>query len=72
MSGVGVSPEQDFEARVVEWESRAGLWDQLVGEAWASSGDGFPIEDVHVGQDGVLGEVRLGSSPDAAGCELER
>ena len=55
MSGVGVDEviaEQDFEACVVEWEDIVGLWDQLVGETLASSGDGFPLEVV--GQDGAL------------------
>ena len=55
MSGVGVDEviaEQDFEACVVEWEDIVGLWDQLVGETLALSGDGFPLEVV--GQDGAL------------------
>ena len=52
VSGVDVGAEQDFEACVVEWENRVGLWDQLVGETLASSGDGFLPEVV--GQDGAL------------------
>ena len=52
MSGVVVDAEQDFEACVVEWEDRVGLWDQLLGETLASSGDGFLPEVV--GQDGAL------------------
>ena len=40
MSGVDGGAEQDFEACVLEWENRVGLWDRLVGDALASSGDG--------------------------------
>ena len=29
VSGVDEGAEQDFEACVLEWESRVGLWDQL-------------------------------------------
>ena len=52
MSSVDVDAEQVFEACVLEWESRVGLWDQLVGETLVSSGDGFLPEVV--GQDGAL------------------
>ena len=52
VSGVDVGAEQDFEACVLEWENRVGLWDQLVGETLASSGDGLLPEVV--GQDGAL------------------
>ena len=58
MSSVGVGAEQDFGACVLEWENRVGLWDQLVGETLASSGDGFPPEVF--GQDGAL-EVEFAS-----------
>ena len=51
VSGVDacVGPEQDCEACVLEWENRLGIWDQLVGETSASSGDEFLPEVV--GQD---------------------
>ena len=52
MSSVDVDAEQVFEACVLEWESRVGLWDQLVGETLVPSGDGFLPEVV--GQDGAL------------------
>ena len=49
--GVGTDLEQDFAACVLEWESRVGLWGQLVGGALASSGDEFLPEVA--GKDGA-------------------
>ena len=46
MSSVDVDAEQGFEACVLEWESRVGLWDQLVGETLATSAAGSIPEDV--------------------------
>ena len=46
MSSVDVDAEQVFEACVLEWESRVGLWDQLVGETLATSAAGSIPEDV--------------------------
>ena len=53
MPGLGVCAEQDFEACVVEWESRVGLWDQLVQETLATLVGG--LAQANGEQDGAYG-----------------